>query len=522
MDEQKIKDGTLSLRELHDLIREVEALDALYQTNRIVFFRPLPHGDQWSFFEAAGSRVRLVLGSNRSGKTECGSIESISHSLGFRPWLDPDHPLYTVRLANGEPIPVPNVGRVIAQSFEANIKQTIWQKFENYAPQHLIKRVGRNSRGIPVELEWSNGSVTYFHSDDQDDVIFEGPNHHHVWIDEPCAYRKYTGLKRGLVDHDGVLWLTMTPLGAFWINEQIVDRAEVPGSGVRMFRFSIWHNCTENGGYLSRAAIEEFLSDLREDELEARLHGNFIHLAGRVYKVWEPKPPYWVEPFDIPPSWPRVCVIDPHPRKPIMVLWLAVNPDDQVFVYRELWRRDLDTVKKVTDEMKRLERTDYGSEPVVLRLIDTSAQEQEKTSGESVRWQFYQYGMGAHLAQKRNAQAGYDAIKDALERGPYDWGEPNLVVFNTCTKTKHDFMNFAFDDWQTSKQRDLMGEKDAYRKTHDDAIDCLRYYYQGRLNYHRLKSLQRQNEQREYREEQQSLRGRYQINMPGLRTGYGG
>lgn len=517
-----MSENSLDLRQLQDLLREIEALEAIYETNRIVFFKPLPLGDQRSFFEAQGARVRLVLGSNRSGKTEVGAVEAIAHSLGFRPWLEPDDPLYTVRLADGRPIPVPNIGRVVAQSFEANIKQTIWEKFEKYAPKHLIKRVGRNSRGQPIELEWTNGSIIHFHSDDQDDVVFEGPNHHWVWIDEPCTYRKYTGLKRGLVDHDGCLWLTMTPLGAFWINDQIVERAEIPGSSVRMFKFSIWDNCVENGGYLSRASIEEFLADLREDELEARLHGNFIHLAGRVYKEWEPRSPFWVEPFDLPLSWPRVCVIDPHPRKPIMVAWLAVNPDDQLYVYRELWQPALRTVEDVSREIKRLETTEYGREPVVLRLIDTSAQEPDRTSGESIRWAFWQHGVPCHLAQKRNAQAGYDAIHSALKKGKYEWDEPQLIVFNTCPKFKSDFMNFVYDEWQTSKQRDVMGDKDAYRKTHDDAIACLRYYYQGRLSYRRLKSLQTQIEQKDHAEERFNLRGHAIIPMPGLRTGYGG
>ena len=513
--------STLDLKQVHDLIREVEAMQAIYETNRIVFFQPLPNGDQTPFFEAQDSRVRLILGSNRSGKTECNVLEAIAHSLGFRPWLEPDHPLYWVRLPGGEKIPVPNVGRMLAQNFEQAVKQTLWPKFEIYAPKHLIKRVGRNSRGIPVELEWTNGSKIFFHSDDQDDMAFEGTNHAWFSVDEPCGYRKWTALRRGLIDHGGHCWMSMTPLGSLWLNETIVDRANNPGSGVTMFKFSIWDNCTENGGYLTRDAIEDFLADLREDELEARLHGNFIHLAGRVYKRWEPRVPYWIEPFEIPPTWPRVCVIDPHTRKPIAVVWLAVSPDNQVFVYRDLWRTDLDTVEKVANEIHRLERTDYGKEPVVLRLIDNSAQEMDRTSGESIRWAFHQNGLPCHLAHKRNAQSGYDAIKTALEPGPYEWDEPALVVFNNCLKVKSDFMNFAFDEWQTGKQRDLMGEKDAYRKTHDDAIDCIRYYYQGRYTYHQLKVIQGMTAKQQAQEEDDELLGRYQIKMPGTNTGYG-
>lgn len=522
-------DGTDSeLSELHDLLRELYALETLYKTNKICFFKPLPHGDQKKFFEAQTASVRLVLGSNRSGKTATGVAEAIAHSLGYRPWLPEDHPLRIVRLPNNEPIPVPNIGRVLAQNYRQAVNQTIWPKYEEWAPMHMIKKVVRNAQGIPTEVYWNNGSITYFMSDDQDDMAFEGPNGHWVWIDEPCGYRKYTGLRRGLVDYHGHLWMTMTPLGAFWINETIVDRAETPNSGVKMFKFSIWDNCTDRGGYLDRRAIDDFLSDLREDELEARLHGNFIQLAGRVYKEWEPRPPHWIEPFDIPPSWPRVRIIDPHPRKPIAVAWLAVNPDNQVYVYRELYRRDLRTVHDVSQEIKRLEGWESDkvagedAEPVVLCLIDDSAQETDRIVGESIRWAFSQEGIHSHLAQKKNAAAGYDAIHEALKKGPYEWDEPMLVVFNRCTEVKRNFMNFAYDDWQTTRQRDLLGEKDAIRKTHDDFIDCIRYYYQGRWDYWRLKMLMRQKEDYQAKNDLVNMERRFKIDMPGNRTGYGG
>lgn len=512
----------LSLSEIHDLIREISAIEALYRTNKILFYKPLPKGDQGRFFLKQKSRVRLVLGSNRSGKTATGAVEAIAHSLGYRPWLPEDHPLRIVRLPNGEPIPVPNIGRVLAQNYRQAVNQTIWPKFQEWAPMHLIKRIVRNAQGIPTEIYWVNGSITYFMSDDQDDMAFEGPNGHWVWIDEPCGQRKYTGLRRGLVDFSGHLWMTMTPLGAFWINEKIVDRAETPGSGVTMMKFSIWDNLVENGGYLEREAVEDFLADLREDELEARLHGNFIQLAGRVYKEWEPRSPYWVAPFDIPPSWPRVCVIDPHPRKPIAVCWLAVSPDNQVFVYRELFDRALVTVEDVAKRIHELERDEDGNiEPVVTRIIDSSSKDPERTSGTTTLADFWKHGIRCTLAQKRNAQSGYDAIHSALKRGKYEWDEPVLVIFNTCKEVKSNFMNFAFDDWQTSGQRDLLGEKDAIRKTHDDFIDCIRYYYQGNLNYWGLKAHMRQQERKKYDDELQDMSSKFTINMPGNRTGYG-
>lgn len=489
-----------ALREqLLDVWRDLEALEGAYRGSKVSFYQPI--GNQPEFHAADNCAVRLVLGSNRSGKSVAGVVEAISNSLGYRPWLSEDDPHRVVRLTNGEPIPVPNVGRVIAQNFEQAIVQTIWPKFEEWAPKGQYK-IKRDNRGIPKKILWKNGSVIHFMSNDQDDMAFEGTNGHWVWADEPIDYSKYVGLKRGLMDFSGHMWMTMTPLSQPWIADVIANRANEPGSSVRLFKFSIWDNCIDNGGHIRREDIEEFLSDLREDELEARLHGNFLHLAGRVYKEWEPEEPFWVDPLDIPDTWPRVCVIDPHPRKPIAVLWAAVNPDGQWYVYRDLFDPNLRTVSDVSARIKELEGWTHsetgewqrgsGAEPVCLRIIDSSANEQERTSGDTIWKRFAAEQLWCAIAKKRNAQAGYDAIHDALKL-QREWSEPGLVVFNTCKHVKHDFLNFCYDDWATSKQRETKGDKQDYRKVHDDFIDCIRYIFQMGITYRSLRSQMNKN-----------------------------
>jgi len=485
-----------TVEELQELWRKLAAYEEAYTNQKVAFYEPI--GNQASFHSADGATVRLVLGSNRSGKSVAGVVEAIAHSLGYRPWLAEDDPHRVVRLANGDPIPVPNVGRIIAQNYQQAINQTIWPKLQEWAPSGWY-RIKKDQRGIPVQMTWANGSVIYLMSNDQDDMAFEGTNGHWVWADEPIDYSKYVGLKRGLVDFSGHMWMTMTPLTQPWIHDVLVARANEQDGSVKLFKFSIWDNLDENGGHLRREDINEFLADLREEELEARLHGNFLHLAGRVYKEWEPEPPYWVESFDLPDTWPRVCIIDPHPRKPVAVVWLAVSPDNQVFVYRDLFDPRLVTITDVANKIKELEGWTWieekrewyrgsDAEPVAMRIIDNSANEQERTSGDTVWKRFAMEKIWCQLAKKRNAQAGYDAIHEALKIGKYEWDEePQLLTFNNCKHVKQNFQNFCWDDWNTSKQRELKGDKQDVRKNHDDLIDCIRYFYQSGVNYQVLK-----------------------------------
>lgn len=504
------------LLELQSLLLELDALETTYRTAKIAFYKPLRRQHGQNFHEADATTVQVVLGSNRSGKSVDGATKAISHALGYRPWLPVDHPNRIVRLTNGQPIPVPNVGRVLAQNYEQAIKQTIWPKFQEWLPAEMIKRVSKNARGVPTEIELINGSLIHFLSDEQEDMALEGSNGHWVWIDEPCGYKKYVALRRGLIDFGGHLWMTLTPLSQPWINEILVDRANEGDDSIKLYRFSVWDNCKENGGYLERKDIENFLKDLREDELEARLHGNFLHLAGRVYKEWEPMPPFWVAPFPIPRNWPRVCLIDPHPRKPIAVLWLAVSPDDQLFAYRALFDNRLRTVKDVADRILALEKQGDWKEPIAIRIIDTSAQQNDRTSGLSVRQRFYECGVSTTLAHKQNAAAGYDAIHEALKCDQYEWSEPRLVVFNNCKPVKQNFLNFIHAEWQTSRARDLHGDREEYVKANDDFIDMIRYYFQAKMSYRGLIAIARQQAASDPDE---PSNGRT-FELPGSHTGY--
>jgi len=500
------------IADLRDLYRDLVALEAAYRTQKICFYRPRtkselgPRGVQAAFHQAGPAvNERLVLGDNRSGKSVSGVCEAIAYSLGERPWLPKDDPNRIVRLSDGRPIPVPNIGRVIAQNYNQAIKQNIYPKFREWAPLGWYK-TKFDTRGIPVEIIWNNGSVIYFMSDDQEDDVFEGTSGHWFWGDEPIGYNKYAALTRGLVDHGGHYWLTLTPLSQPWIADVIESRANDLGGAVRVFEFSIWDNCVDNGGVLPRKAIESFIAGLRDDQRAARVGREWLHLTGRVFKEWKPEPPFWVPPFDIPAHWPRVELCDPHKRKPVAVLWIAISPDNQFIVYRDMFDESLKTVDTVSDAIKRAEKwketgRDHQDKPtfvqtdesenVVTRLIDWSSRETDRTTGESIWSRFIDNKLPHILANKRNADAGFDAIHEAL-RLPYEWSKPQLVVVNTCQHVKMNFLRFVWDDWASGKQRDVKGEKQEVRKVNDDFIDLIRYGFQSGLTFRMLKHTMKQ------------------------------
>lgn len=477
-----ISAGLEAQEHLQELYKHLMALEASYRTQKIVHFRPNPASPgQKKFFQDSTASIRLAIGDNRGGKSVCGVVEAVAHSLGYRPWLDPDHPDRIVRLPNGKPIPVPNVGRVIAQDFPQAIKQNIWEKIREWAPAGFYT-IRTSNQGIPIEVKWKNGSVWYLMADSQDDLSFEGTRGHWFWVDEPIGYKKFVALRRGLVDFNGHCWMTLTPLTQPWIADIIAERANDPDGEVKMYRFRIEENRTEVGGYLSDEAIKSFVDDLRDDERAMRIGGEWGHLTGRVFKEWKPEAPYWIEPFKVPQTWPRVCIIDPHPRKPVAVTWFAITPDNQKYIYRELFDENLRTIADVSAKIKELEK----DEIIGMRLIDPASHQNERTSGKSVRQMFAECGIWTLPAAKYNIEAGIDSIHEALKLRN-DWSEPGLIVFNTCPNVKKNFMRFVWDDWKTSKDRDIKGERQEVRKSDDDFIACIRYLFQSGMTYTQLK-----------------------------------
>lgn len=493
--------------ELHkvaeQLYKELKAIEAVYDNRKISTYRPNPVGEQYRFFEAQDATIRLVKGDNRSGKSVAGIVEAIAHSLGCRPWWPKDHPLHVVRLPGGRPIPVPNTGRVLAQTFQQAIKQNIWQKLLEWAPKGAYT-VHKNNMGVPDEVKWANGSIWHLMSDEQEDMAFEGTNGHWFWVDEPCGYKKYVALKRGLVDFGGHCWLTLTPLTQPWIADVIDSRAGDPDGEVKVFRFKIEDNEVSKGGFLEQAAIDSFIADLRPDERAARIGGEWMHLTGRVFSEWRAQPPHWVEPFKIPAHWSRVCVIDPHPNKPIAVMWAAVSPDEQIYVYRELFDEELRTVAAVADRIKELERE--AEEIVAMRIIDSSSKEHEKTSGTNILAKFASEGLWCVTAPKKNLAVGIDAIHEALEV-QYEWGEPRLIVFNICPTVKRNFQRFVWAEWKSSRERDLKGVRQEVLKHEDDFIACIRYILQMNLDYGMLRREQKRAEEMQAEQEREERYG---------------
>jgi hypothetical protein len=490
------------LKKLQKIDEELRKAEELKKTHPIFFFKPI--GNQYKFFESR-ARNRYVFGSNRSGKSVIGTVELIACAMGYRPWLPEDHPDYWVRMGTGEKIPVPNVGFHLVENLNTSGKMIFLKKMEEWLPREW-GRVKVNSYGQPVSVHFTNGSVCHVYSQNMDIDSLEGPNGHYFSCDEPPKQTYWNAIKRGLVDFDGIAWITATPLKASHFMAELMKEAsgDKEGKHHQLISLSIHDNRKSRGGHLPDEAVDAFIDSLPADEIESRVYGRPKHLAGAVYKKWMDAPPYCIDPFDIPPDWPRIMCFDPAEQKPMAAVWIAISPDNKWYIYRDLYESSLITTKHVADWVKQAEgwtQRDDGTwfqgpnaEPVVMRLIDTSGNKLERTSGATVAQGLGEEGIYCCNAFKGNFAGGIDRVKKMLDFEPqYEWDTgPQMVTFNTCLRVRHEFMNYIFAP-QSSQARatgaDPSGKPLA---TNDDCMDCVRYLAVTQATYSGLMSLMKQ------------------------------
>ena len=483
------------LRQLVQLDKDLAKLEQEHRDNKIVTFKSI--GRQGLFFQNA-KFCRLVFGSNRSGKSTIGAAEAIAHSYGYRPWLPEDHPDRVVRMMDGDPIPVPNTGFVLLDSLKVSGVHTFLPKMKEWLPAGDYK-IHYNNLKQPSMIEiLSTGSKMYIMSQEQPISSIEGSNGHWLWIDEPCTREHYIALTRGLVDNAGRVWITATPLKASYFMAELMERAADPNDDVAHINISLEDNRKSNVGFLDDEAVDRFIRTLRPDEVEARLHGKPRHLAGAVFSMWKPQEPYYVDPFDIPHHWPRIMCFDPATAKPMAAVWIAISPDNVWYVYREMYLESLRTTRMVCDWVKEQEGWEevrpgvwyqgLNAEPVVLRLIDTSGNIEDKTSGLSVVQSFAEQQIPVMNAKKMGYMTSIDDMKDMLYVDQeYEWSAgPRLVVFNTCSRLAHEFINFIWTPQSPLNKTQGTHPPEKPVKANDDLIDCVRYLVMTKATHNAL------------------------------------
>lgn len=390
-----------------------------------------PHAKQDAFHSAGDKRLRMFRAGNRSGKSTMGCAEDCAWLLGYRPWYVQSDVRRTLGIPQ-HPVKL----LVITTDWDKVDEIFTSQKGEGgklwrMLPKGFVKSTRRNHTGAIDTIEGENGSVLRFDtvkSFANNPQGSESSDWDGVHVDEPCTEEQWKAASRGLMDRDGKGWFTLTPLKEFWINDLFF-----PGEYTqRAKRDDVWSiaGSTTDNPHLSKAAIEAFMSELTEDEIQCRIHGVPLELSGLVYKQFSfakhvlHKVPFGWTAYNKPPLNYIVNVrIDPHPQTPHAVLFEAISPQLQRFFFAEIFRHC--TIKELCDDIRAITEGYF----VNAVKVDPIAKINDPISGSNMMTEFWKHGLLVQEASKAKAH-GILTTQAVLGADPQQlWINPELRRF---------------------------------------------------------------------------------------------
>lgn len=401
-------------------------------------------------FHRSRARIRWVFGGNRSGKTECGAVETVWLALGIHP--------YRVNLPN-------TVGWVVSLSTQVQ-RDVAQEKILRYLPKRDIADMvmvsgakGAPERGvidfILVRNVFGGLSKIGFKSCDQGREKFQGASLDYVWFDEEPPEDVFEECRMRVLDRAGILYGTMTPLkGRTWVYDKIYLSSDP----------DIWWVNMEwaDNPYLDADEVRYMTESMSEEELRSRRYGQFDARGGLVYPEFDPSV-HVIEPFAVPKEWFSMISIDPGLRNPLSAHWYAVDGDGVVFVIAEHYEAGREIAyhaDRILEISKRLGwRTDAKGR--VSALMDSAANQHTLNASKSVSELFYEYGIMADTRVNKDVFSGIARVKASLKSAS---GRPSLFIFSTCVKMIEEIKGYVW------------GEGDSPIKLNDHAMDELRYF----------------------------------------------
>ncbi len=448
---EKIKELKYKLQIVNSEIERREKFDNLSRYNK----GEKVHKKQLAF-HACMKKNRWVFGGNRSGKTECGAVETVLLARGIHPFRENKTiSCWVVSLTR-------QVQRDVAQNKILYYLRPDWI-------QEIVMSSGRSEYAesgmidfILVKNVFGGLSKIGFKSCDQGREKFQGTSLDFVWFDEEPPYEIYQECKMRVFDKKGEIFGTMTPLkGLTWVYNEIYLNSKHDDN--------VWHIEMEwaDNPFLDEGEIEEMTKSMSQEELQSRRYGKFVMSGGLVYNEFDENI-HVIDPFDVPKEWQDQISIDPGLNNPLSAHWYARDYDGNVYVIAEHFEKGKDVdyhAKRIKEISRRLDWRTYNGR--LCALIDSAATQKTLASSKSVVELFYENDILVNPKVNKDMFSGINKVKRYLRDGE---GKPHLFIFRNCKNLIEELKSYWWGDY------DLPIKKD------DHCLDEMRYYIMSLTN----------------------------------------
>ena len=231
------------------------------------------------------------------------------------------------------------------------------------------------------------------------------------------------------------------------------------------FRKFVPARLTDNPHLMADGQYEAMLRSLPDVERKRLLDGDWDVAEGAAFPEFS-RTKHVVEPFDLPTNWPRIRAADYGYSAPSCVLWGAIDWDNNIWVYRELYAKHL-TAEQLADRILEAEQIDPLPHYTVL---DSSCWNKtgfgpsiaEVMMRQGVRW----------TPSDRNRIQGKMEIHRRLADDPYT-KEPRVRFFSTCQNIVKQVAGIPLSKTNS---------EDVDTKAEDHAYEALRYMMMTRIS----------------------------------------
>jgi len=356
----------------------------------------------------------------------------------------------------------------------------------------------------PENLEEVLGeSVWQFMAYHQDPPDFASGDVHLVLHDELPPYAIWRENEARTMRVGGLMRLAFTwpddpsiPVG--WVYDQVYEAGQ-PGPdkdpSTDWFEMRSWDNPN-----LSQEALgiqrDKWVREGGDDLVTVRMEGRPIHLSSRVHPLFTTTDQSWcigcgrapmggrgcercgadeefivqynhMRDFNSQPLWPTVFLLDPHPRKPHMGLWVQVDTWDDLWVVAELVAEG--GPEEVAEEVREVERR--LELQIAVRLGDPSMLRSPSGAQRGVTWQdeFGAVGLKVDLAD--DSDVGRSRVNDFL-RVCSDRKAPRIHFHPRCRLAARQMLRYVWDDYKHPEAHD---QKQRPKEKDDDMPTLLKY-----------------------------------------------
>jgi len=352
--------------------------------------------------------------------------------------------------------------------------------------QQLYPKAYPGAKWREQEKEWrfpSGAKIEFGYAENTTDVLrYQGQSYTWIGIDELPQYPNpdiYNFLRSSLrsVDPEIPVYMRATGnpgnVGSTWVKEMFVDPAvpntrfdieiQTPVGPRKITRRFIPAKLQDNPYLMQTEDCYIMLASLPEVQRKQFLDGDWGAYEDAAFPEFNLSD-HVVEPFEMPNNWHKFRACDWGYSSPACVLWFAIDFDNNLWIYRELYTKKV-TADVFAQQVLNLEHKEY----IRYGVLDSSTWARRGDVGPSIAETMITAGCRwrpSDRSPRSRINGKLELHKRLSVREKNNEKKPSLFIFNNCVNLIRTLPLLPCDK---------NNPEDVDTHTEDHAYDALRY-----------------------------------------------